>query len=243
MKRRLPEVLLSVLFTFCAVTTAFSQPPEASGDQHQHQRMQMRGDFKGTAGEITEIKGDTLVLKTEQGTQTVKTTDKTMFRREGGEAKLADFKVGDRVIVGGEPGPNNTWAAAFVGVRGQGGGMGGGMMRGEFSPDQLGKKFIVGEVLKIDGTKITLKRPDGVEQTIEVDDDTSFRKGRSESITLADIKVGDHVGGRGEVKNGVFVPSVLNQGMGGGGRFMMQRPASPSADAKANEEQSKEDKK
>ena len=33
--------------------------------------------------------------------------------------------------------------------------------------------------------------------------------GGGESITLADIKVGDSVGGRGEVKGGLFVPVEL----------------------------------
>jgi hypothetical protein len=44
-----------------------------------------------------------------------------------------------------------------------------------------------------------------------VDENTSFRKD-NESITLADIKVGDQVFGRGELKNDIFVPSQLNVG-------------------------------
>src|SRR5262249_26025952 len=60
-------------------------------------------------------------------------------------------------------------------------------------------------------TKLTIARPDGQTQEIEVDENTSFRRGR-ESITLPDIKVGDFVRGRGEVKNSVFVPQELNVG-------------------------------
>ena len=45
-----------------------------------------------------------------------------------------------------------------------------------------------------------------------MDEGTSFRNQKRESITLADIKTGDHVFGRGEVKNGIFVPQVLNLG-------------------------------
>jgi hypothetical protein len=33
-----------------------------------------------------------------------------------------------------------------------------------------------------------------------------------ESITLGDLRAGDHVFGRGELKNGVFVPAILNFG-------------------------------
>jgi hypothetical protein len=50
-----------------------------------------------------------------------------------------------------------------------------------------------------------------VSQTIAVDESTSFKK-QGESITLADLKAGDHVFGRGEVKNDVFVPAELNVG-------------------------------
>ena len=38
------------------------------------------------------------------------------------------------------------------------------------------------------------------------------RKKGSESVTLADIKVGDFVFGPGEVKDGTFVPKLLNIG-------------------------------
>jgi hypothetical protein len=78
-------------------------------------------------------------------------------------------------------------------------------------------------------------RPDGVTQVIGVDEETSFRHGGrrmaamingsgpveagggqsagsgagEESVTLADVKVGDRVVGPGTVKNGVFVPTEL----------------------------------
>jgi hypothetical protein len=86
--------------------------------------------------------------------------------------------------------------------------------------EALGKKFILGEIKSVQGVQLTILRPDGVEQTITVDENTSFRKD-GESVTLADFKAGDHVFGRGELKNGVFVPVVLNWGeprfMGGPG--------------------------
>jgi len=81
------------------------------------------------------------------------------------------------------------------------------MMGGE----GMGTRFIAGEVKAIDGTKLTIHRIDDQDQAIEVDENTSFRK-QGESITLPDIKVGDRVFGRGEMKNGTFVPQVLNVG-------------------------------
>ena len=75
----------------------------------------------------------------------------------------------------------------------------------------LGKEFIVGEIKAITGTQLTILRPDGVTQNITVDESTSFRK-QDQSVTLADFQVGDRVFGRGEMKNDVLVPAVLNVG-------------------------------
>jgi hypothetical protein len=90
----------------------------------------------------------------------------------------------------------------------------------------------------MDDVKLTILRPDNVSQVIEVDETTSFRKGGrrgagafvmegsapvavgtgggaapaingGESITLADMKVGDVVAGQGAIKHGVFVPTNL----------------------------------
>ncbi len=70
--------------------------------------------------------------------------------------------------------------------------------------------YIAGKItaLNADQAKITVQRPDGKTATIQADENTSFRK-RRESITLADIKVGDRVTGRGALKNGVFTPATL----------------------------------
>jgi hypothetical protein len=214
--------------------------PQAQGQGHAPDQAQRqgpgggrRGQFagQGTAGNITAINGDTLTLKTLSGTETVKVTSETMFRRDRESAKLADFKVGDTVFVMGDK-SGDTWTARMVASR-----TGGPMM----NPDDLGKKFIIGEVTKIDGTKITLKRPDKQEQTIEVDDDTSFRNSRRESVTLADVKVGDRVGGRGSVKDGTFVPSVLTVGLPD--RMMMVGGANDEQAAPPASNPPKQDKK
>jgi len=76
--------------------------------------------------------------------------------------------------------------------------------------EAMGKTMIVGEVKSIDAPKLTIARTDGVTQTIEADENTSFRRGRDESITLPDIKAGDTVFARGELKNGVFVPTNVS---------------------------------
>jgi hypothetical protein len=106
----------------------------------------------------------------------------------------------------------------------------------------LGKTLIAGRVtaIDLDNATMTIERPDGVSQTIGFDEGTSFRRGRfnmnrgvesgtsaapsaanvesGESITLADIKVGDRVEGPGAIKNGKFVPKELTVMSPGAGR-------------------------
>jgi Domain of unknown function (DUF5666) len=188
------------------VVTSFAQEGNARhGD----------GRFAGMArvgGVITAIESGVITLQGRDGSSvTVKLTPETEFRKERQPAKLADFKTGDRVLVAGEMGKGNIITARFVAA----GGMG---AREAPNPERmremgLGKRFITGEVKSIHETRLTILRPDGESQVIEVDENTSFRNQKGESVTLADIKIGDRVGGRGEVKNGVFVPTVLRVGV------------------------------
>jgi Domain of unknown function (DUF5666) len=177
-----------------------------------------RGRRPGVGGTITAISNDALTLKTfDERTVTVKLTSDTRFRKDQQDAKLSDFKVGDVVMVRGEKTGEDSYTAAAVMSRS---GMGMGM-----SPEQLrekmGKEIIAGEIKSIDGLKLTIAQPDGQTQTIAVDETTSFRK-QGESVTLADLKPGDRVFGRGQLKDGVFVPSVLNIGPPGGMRWGQQ---------------------
>jgi hypothetical protein len=222
---------LAGLFLVCLVAGASllaqdSQPPSTGTGQTPSgtQGRRRGGDGQGmrelfqnaTSGTVQTVTADGLTVKKMDGTTlTVKTTKDTMYRRERQEAKLSDFKVGDNVIVAGDPAGENTVTARFVAVRPTG--------PNAMNPEDLGKKFIVGEITKIDETKLTVKRPDGVEQVIEVDDDTSFKNSKRESVTLADVKVGDHVMGRGALKNGTFVPAEMMVGMPQGGYGMRRR--------------------
>ncbi len=226
-------VLLAVLVasSMCVSQTG-NMPP--AGDQQQRRGPGMF-QGRGIGGTIQEIKSDSFTVKTMDGkTATVKITPDTQFRKDRQEAKFADFKVGDFVMVGGEPSGQDAYTARFVASR-----QGDGNMQ-MMSREDMGKKFIAGEVKAIDGTKLTVARPDGETQTIEVDENTSFRKGR-ESITLPDIKAGDHVFGRGALNSaGVFVPTELNVGGPGGGfgmgtgtgRGRAPQAGAPSSDSK-----------
>jgi hypothetical protein len=213
MKRCFSVVLLLAAPLLCAAQTSDkpSAPPATPETQQRREGRGMR-EGQGIAGTIGEMKKDGFTVKTMQGkTVTVKVTSETRFRKDRQEAKFADFKAGDMVMVGGEPAGEDAWTARFVASRS---GTGEGNMQA--LREGMGKQFIAGEVKAMDGTKLTIARPDGQNQTIEVDENTSFRKGR-ESITLPDIKVGDHVFGRGALNSaGVFVPTTLNVGGPGG---------------------------
>ena len=76
-------------------------------------------------------------------------------------------------------------------------------------PGTMGKDFVAGEVKSLDPPKITILRVDNVTQTLELNEETSIRRGR-ESITMADIQPGDHIIARGASTNEIFVPKMLN---------------------------------
>ena len=201
--------LMLTLLLVAAWGWAQDAPPNPAPGGQTSSPSEMQGGrrhFHGVAGTITAIAADSLTVKTRDGkTVQVNLTDSTRYRKDRQDAKLADFKVGDEVFVRGQQSGDSAWQAEVVASGRPGGGD---MARFR---EGLGKEFIVGEVKAINGTQLTIARPDGVSQTITVDETTSFRKD-GESITLADLKAGDHVFGRGAIKNDVFVPAVLNVG-------------------------------
>jgi hypothetical protein len=71
-----------------------------------------------------------------------------------------------------------------------------------------GQDYVFGEVKAIDAPKLTILRPDNVTQIIELNEETSLRKGR-DSVTMADIQQGDHVFMRGAMKDNAFEPKTV----------------------------------
>ena len=230
--RKLALMLVVAVFFISAI--AFGQSDMQQGPPGMQGGMRDR-QFQGVAGTITEITKDGLTVKTVHGdVAKVKVSADTRFRRDRADAKLSDFKVGELVMVGGEQDKSGAWNARFVAMRSDfgGGEMRGGRMGGERpNPEDLGKTFIFGQLTKIEETKLTVHRPDGVDQVIEVDENTSFHNAHGESITLADFKVGDRVGGRGAIKNGVFVPTDFRQAPTHMGRGMMGPGGPPHDDS------------
>jgi hypothetical protein len=204
-----------------------------------------RGQFAGMqriGGTITAIAGPQVTIKTVDGAvyQVVTTDNTRVMRGRGNPIKLADLKAGDGLMaMGNLDAPNKTiHAAMLISIDADQ------MKKMEEAQKQqlanLGKTLIAGRVTSIDmdNATMTLERPDGVSQTIGFDENTSFHRGRmtmaggsgmgagtsttatpaGESITLADIKVGDRVAGPGEVKSGRFVAKELTVMTPGNGR-------------------------
>jgi Cu/Ag efflux protein CusF len=186
------------------------QAPGGGGGQWQN------GQRPVVFGKITAMHDGALEITGPDGQAvTVKLTPQTQFRKDREPAKISDFKVGDMVAVRGDKNADNSVTAKMVNARtqgmgGPGGRSGGGMMA---TPGTLGKDYVAGEVKSIDAPKMTVLRTDGVTQTLELTEETSLRRGR-DSITMADIKVGDHIMARGAAQNDTFVPRgvmVMNE--------------------------------
>jgi hypothetical protein len=185
------------------------QPPQRGGERRP-----------GVFGKVTTINAQSIQITTQTGdTVTVKIGGSTQFRKDRQEAKLSDFKVGDTIFVRGQENADHSWNAEVIGER-PAGGFGGGPRSGSAnSPGEggpgggrpfgvLGQDYVLGEVKSIDAPKLTILRTDNVTQTVELNEETSLRKGR-ESVTMADIQVGDHVMVRGATAAGAFQPKSL----------------------------------
>jgi hypothetical protein len=72
----------------------------------------------------------------------------------------------------------------------------------------LGKTWSAGKITSIAGTRIQVHRLDGVEQSIAVDENTSFRQ-RRDAVTLADLRPGQGFRAEGHVMNGIFTATTL----------------------------------
>ncbi len=185
-------------------------------------------------GAVTGTGANSLTVRDGEGKlfQVAVTSNTRLMRsgqRSGQPIKFAEIHVGDGVGAGGVLDPaTHTLHAAFLGV----------MDAAEVQRAQaeLGKSYILGRIaaIDLDRLQLTVHRMDGVNQVIAVDEGTSFRRGgRSpmssevasaqgrdgsaqragdpgESITLADLKVGESIGARGGLKNGVFTPTELH---------------------------------
>ncbi|HEY6248601.1 MAG TPA: DUF5666 domain-containing protein [Candidatus Angelobacter sp.] len=193
------------------------------------------------AGKVTAVTVDSLTVAPMNGGDPIiiKAGTDARILKQREPVKLSAIRLNDTVFARGHLTGNNLDAFMVVVVnpemlqriqQGGGLGVGAGAGQGQFKPEDWGKTFIAGQLKAINETTLTIARPDQ-QQTIniEVDENTSFKKGR-ESITLADIKPDDFVFGQGEVKNGVFVAKELR--VGGGRMLRAGQPGGPPPEQK-----------
>ncbi len=195
-----------------------AQNPPAAQSANPAQTPGRGGDRRPSLfGKLTAVHDQSVEIAQPSGdTVTVKFGASTQFRKGGEAAKLGDLKIGDVVFVRGAENPDHTWNAEVIGTRvggfnggpggrgGPGGGAGGGMR----PAGVLGQDYIFGEVKAVDAPKLTILRPDNVTQTVELNEETSLRKGR-DSVTMADIQAGDHIMVRGGMVKNVFQPKSV----------------------------------
>ncbi|MBN9615957.1 MAG: hypothetical protein BGO25_04430 [Acidobacteriales bacterium 59-55] len=221
-----------VLFAVALLTVsamAFAQDEMPGGMQNGRGGASFAGG-RMVRGTVTAVAPDRLTVKTEEGeVYQVVLSDNTRVMKQRQPIKAADIKAGDGVgAMGVMDAPAKTVHAVLVAVVDA--------EQVRKAREDLGKTYITGTVTAIDmdNARLTVKRPDGVSQTIQADEGTSFRRGGrraqaamngspmngnaatasgtntgGESITLADVKTGEMVGGQGALKNGVFVPTEL----------------------------------
>ena len=209
--------------------------PTLAQDQDQDQPAVAFGNGnRMVRGTVTAVTPDHLTLKTESGElYQVAVTPNTQVRKGRDPVKFAEVHPGDGVGAMGEVDkPNKTVHALMLMIVSA--------EQIKKMREDMGKTYITGKITAIaaDDLKLTILRSDGVSQTIAVDEGTSFKRGgrgfrmamgadganapgkgaslptearnAGESITLADIKVGDLVGGPGSIKNGTFIPTELD---------------------------------
>lgn len=156
-------------------------------------------------GTVARTAGSSVFVKVHDGTvYQVETGANTHFVKGGAMAQANAAKPGDTVLAGGElDQKKHTLGAVFVAV----------VDAEELAEldrrrTQWGKTWLAGTVTAKQGTTLTVKRPDGVINSVVVDEDTSFRK-RHQSITYPDVQVGDGMTATGADGKGGFTAKVL----------------------------------
>jgi hypothetical protein len=228
-------VLMAVGFGEVGVARAQGGDPGQNPGQEGAPAMAM-GSARGVRGTVTAVSGDKVTVKTEAGEiYTVVLTPNTRVMKGREPAKAADVKVGDGIGAGGElDQPTKTVHALFVSVVDAAelqklkDTLGKTWIAGKVTAiDELKLTILrsdkVTQVIQADEDTSFKRGMRGVGPQGAMGGGGyrggGGRNGRAagapagsaagESITLADVKVGDEVAGEGSLKNGVFVPTVL----------------------------------
>ena len=213
------------LAAMLGIAAAQDAPPPSSPDGGQNPprgRMGFGGMMgRGMLGTVTEVASDHFKIRNEAGeVRTVNFSANTRFlkqpsqprQNDGGmrtppePIRATDIKVGDAIAANGEIDPAGTSVGAVVVV--------------QLDPERarqmqqmqanFGKTWLMGKVIAIHDTKVTLQSPiDNAPHTFQADENTTFRK-RRDIVTLSDIHEGDNVRVEGSMKDGAFMATTVN---------------------------------
>ncbi len=156
-------------------------------------------------GTVARTDGSSVFVKVHDGTvYQVETGANTHFVKNGAQAQPNIAHAGDTVLAGGElDQKKHTLGAVFVAVVDAKD-----LAELDRRRAQWGKTWVAGTITAKHGTDLVVKRPDGVVDTVTVDEDTSFRK-QHQSITLPDVQVGDGMTASGVQGKDGFAAKVL----------------------------------
>lgn len=201
MRFLLRYLLCGTLAVACLTSTAFAQRDDSIGGM-------MGPNGKGVMGTVTAVEADGFTVKTADGEAwkvTVGPNTRLMHDHDPGSMKVVKAGYGIGAFGQADASAPNTLHAVFASYETP--------AEVKARMAEFGKTWIGGKVTAVDGMKITVtvQQPGAsapTTSTMSVDETTTFKKGREE-VTLADVKPGDYVMGRGGIKNGAFIPTVL----------------------------------
>jgi Domain of unknown function (DUF5666) len=165
--------------------------------------VQLFGEGNGLRGEVLTAQPGNFMVRTDDGeSYKVFWSPNTHFMKDRQPIEANAVHVGDMLVAAGQIDRKaKTMGAVFLydvdaaEVR---------KARAGF-----GKTWMAGKVTAIHDLRITIERADNQKaEVVAVDENTSFRH-RQESVTLADVKVGDFISVQGAVRNDAFLASVL----------------------------------
>jgi hypothetical protein len=191
---------LLAVFLFFAVTQAGAQDDDDQGWAQFSRENTLRATVV-----VATPKGKndgSFAVKTESGQPwQVLYGVNTRFMRGRDPSRATDIQAGDMIFAAGnvDEKKKTVGAAILIDVPAD---------EVRKAREGLGKTWSAGKIGSIAGTRIQVHRLDGVDQSIAVDENTSFRE-KHDSVTLADLRPGQGFRAEGHVANGTFVATTL----------------------------------
>ena len=236
-RRFIPAACGLVFAMILSAVPARAQAGDAAEDSPGNSPAIAMGSGRMVRGTVAAIAGDKILLKTEAGdTLTVALTPNTRILKDRQQARIADIKIGDGIGAGGElDQPAKTVHALFVSlvsaeeVKKLKDSFGKTWISGKITAiDELKITILrsdkVSQTIAVDEDTSFKRGGRGMSMAMQGASsipmgEGALRRGSGgphpqgsdggESITLADVKVGDMVAGQGALKNGIFVPTTL----------------------------------